>query len=509
MGGALMPPQPPAPETRQPAGEALRRVEDWLRHDRGQRRVLQPSPRLTVVEETGAGRSEYTYDRRGDVVAIVEASGARTTYAYDHLRRLVRVDQPAGTTHYTYGESDRLVGVDDRGTARRFEHDETGRITRIQPGGALPVGYRWDARGRPGTVALGDQVIARYDYDDARRLQSVRFANGVVERTRADPVDARPLRREVLRGGQVLFERAYAYGPSGQLVADGQRRYAYDELGRMVAVEDPRSGARWRYRYDGQDNRTEAEAAEAEAVTGSWRCGYDAENRLVELHAGGERVPVEHDRLGRRTRTGQWAYRYDDAAQLVQVRRLGDRVARLTYDHKGRLVLARFADRAERYLYGPDDELVAVTDEAGRPQRLFVRTPLGPLAELRGPVEAGEVLFLHTDHQGTCHLATDRSGEVAARLAYSPFGLPLAAPGALRPLFGGRLWHPELRLYAVGARWYDPELGRFLTPDSYTGAPDDERLVHPLWPASRQALARGQILGDWLRRPRVRNRYAY
>ncbi len=570
-----MPPQPPAPETRQPAGEALRRVEDWLRHDRGQRRVLQPSPRLTVVEETGAGRSEYTYDRRGDVVAIVEASGARTTYAYDHLRRLVRVDQPAGTTHYTYGESDRLVGVDDRGIARRFEHDETGRITRIQPGdagasvfrydshgrvveartsyvstchdydaggrlvgvrqtidgvtlelrlefdeagrlarmslpgSALPVGYRWDARGRPGTVALGDQVIARYDYDDARRLQSVRFANGVVERTRADPVDARPLRREVLRGGQVLFERAYAYGPSGQLVADGQRRYAYDELGRMVAVEDPRSGARWRYRYDGQDNRTEAEATEAEEVTGSWRCGYDAENRLVELHAGGERVPVEHDRLGRRTRTGQWAYRYDDAGQLVQVRRLGDRVARLTYDHKGRLVLARFADRAERYLYGPDDELVAVTDEAGRPQRLFVRTPLGPLAELRGPVEAGEVLFLHTDHQGTCHLATDRSGEVAARLAYSPFGLPLAAPGALRPLFGGRLWHPELRLYAVGARWYDPELGRFLTPDSYTGAPDDERLVHPLWPASRQALARGQILGDWLRRPRVRNRYAY
>src|SRR6266536_1066942 len=97
MGGALMPPQPPAPETRQPAG---------------------------------------------DVLAIVEASGARTTYAYDHLRRLVRVDQPAGTTHYTYGESDRLVGVDDRGISRRFEHDETGRITRIQPGDAGASGFR-------------------------------------------------------------------------------------------------------------------------------------------------------------------------------------------------------------------------------------------------------------------------------------------------------------------------------------------------------------------------------
>lgn len=577
-----MPPRPPAPEappsgTRQAQAEALRRVEDWLRHDTAQRRVLSPSPGITVVDEAGAGRSAYSHDRHGDLVTIVEPGGARTSYAYDHRRRLVSVDRPGGTTRYTYGQNDRLTGVDDDGVLRRFGHDPAGRVTTIRhgdagasvfrydaegrvveartgsvstrhdydtagrlvgvrqtidgvlielrlefdqagrlarmslPGSRRPIRYRWDARGRPAAVALGDEVIARYEYDDARRTQSVRFLNGVLERTCADPLDARPLRRQVLRGGQVLFERAYRYGPTGQLTADGPRRYAYDPLGRMIEVDD--AGAHWRYDYDARDNRIQVRATGPGQTSG--RCRYDTENRLVDIQPGG--MPVEHDRFGRRTRTGPWGYRYDDAGQLVEVRHRGDRVARLSYDHKGRLVLARFPDRVERYLYGADDELIAITDEAGRPRRLFVRTPLGLLAQLCGPAEAGDLLFTHLDHQGSCHLATDRSGAVVARLGYDPFGLPLTVPpsgsvpppGAVPPLFGGRLWHPELRLYAIGARWYDPALGRFLTPDSYTGAPDDERLVHPLWPASQQPLARSQILGDWLRRPRVRNRYAY
>src|SRR5205823_4492562 len=71
------------------------------------------------------------------------------------------------------------------------------------------------------------------------------------------------------------------------------------------------------------------------------------------------------------------------------------------------------------------------------------------------------------------------------------------------------LWYAEIGLLYFGARWYDPDLGRFLTPDSYTGAPDDLRLVNPLRPGSQQAAARAEILGEWLKQPRVRNPYAF
>ena len=557
------------------SAHALQRLEAWLRQDGARRRVESPSPGLTVVTEAGGGTSHYTYDRRGDLVDITEDDGRHVRFGYDGLRRLVSVERPGGTARYSYGANDRLVGIDDRGVVRRFEHDAAGRLTGLAhggagvcrfrydaagrvveartpavstrhaydpqgrlvgirqtvegvtlavglefdargrlaamalPGGGDPVRFRWDERGRPESVALGADVIARFAYDEQQRAQTVRFANGVTEHTFADPVDGRPLRRAVVRAGGSLTERAYRYGPTGQLVDDGVRRYTYDGLGRMVEAAEPQSGRWWRYRYDARDNITGAEAG-GEGPTTTRTYGYDHEDQLVEHQPGG--APLRHDRFGRRTRCGAWTYRYDDGGRLVEARHRGDLVARLVYDHKGRLALARFADRVERYLYGAGDELLAVTDEAGHPQRLSVRTPFGPLAEIHGPVGVGDVVFLHVDHQGTCHLATDRAGEVVAAPRYDPFGLPLAAraaqpPGAWR--FGDRPWLPELGLYAVGARWYDPAFGRFLTPDSYTGAPDDERLVHPLWPAQRQAADRTQIMGDWLRRPRVRNRYAY
>ena len=64
---------------------------------------------------------------------------------------------------------------------------------------------------------------------------------------------------------------------------------------------------------------------------------------------------------------GDWSYQYDGAGLLREVRRQGDWQARFTYDHKGRLALAEFPGRSERYLYGPADELLAVTDAAGAP----------------------------------------------------------------------------------------------------------------------------------------------
>jgi RHS repeat-associated protein len=76
-------------------------------------------------------------------------------------------------------------------------------------------------------------------------------------------------------------------------------------------------------------------------------------------------------------------------------------------------------------------------------------------------------------------------------------------------MFSGRRWDPQVGLYRFSARWYDPGLGRFLTPDAYTGAPDDARTTNPVWGAGHQAVQRAELLDAWLKRPRCRNPYAY
>ena len=337
------------------------------------------------------------------------------------------------------------------------------------------------------------------------RVPAVHLRNGVVEETAADEVDRRPVHLRIRKDGDLLFERVHAYGPEGRLISDGVRRYEYDALDRLRGVEE--KGRRWRYLYDAQDNRLRADGPDG---TRGYR--YDADDRLVEV-AGDDSFKISYDDFGRPVRrggpAGRWAYRYNDAGQLLEARHKGRTVARFTYDHKGRLVAMRSARRSERYLYGPDDQLVAVTDERGAPLRLYVWTPMGLLAEIHGSTDAGDVFFHHQDHRGTRHLVTGEDGRVAARWEYDPFGTPSGPAEKHLPMFGGRVWYQEVGLYYFGCRWYDPSLGSFLTPDTYTGRPDDERLLHPCRPAGSQALARSQILADWLKQPRVRNRYAF
>ena len=401
-------------------------------------------------------------------------------------------------------------------------YDAAGRLAEMTlPGSDIPVRYTWDERGRPQSVglglALGEEVLAQFSYQDEARLTVQQLGNGLTVETRANPTDFRPADLRVYRAGDEVFRQTLRYNPVGEIIDDGQRAYDYDTLGRLSAATDAATGQQWRFEYDAMDNRRTADTAD-----GQTQYRYDDANRLTTIENdgtietdGGETVHLRYDRWGRlvsrATPTETWSYRYDDAGQLHQVHRGAEIVARLLYDHKGRLVLARFRDRAERYLYGPADELLAVTDENGQPRRLLIRTPLGLLAEVHGPLDTGDRFYRHNDGGETSHRVTDSSGEVAARFRLSPFGCPLelSASNEHLPCFGGHFWQPELGLFYCGARWYDPALGRFLTPDTFTGGPDDERLIHPFAPASRQVSARQQILSEWLKQPRVRNRYVF
>ncbi|HWS86828.1 MAG TPA: RHS repeat-associated core domain-containing protein [Pyrinomonadaceae bacterium] len=530
---------------------AVERLEAFLADERRQRTRREHDGRLAEVCEAGGGLFLYSYDAAGDLAEIQEADGGRVSFAYDEQRRLSLVrDERFGTTRYRYGESGRLSEVEDDETRVRFEHDEAGRLVRALrgtagavvyeydaegrvtrartaacstehvydgagrvaeirqtlggvpltlslsydaggrlaevrlPGSGEPVVYEWDERGRPSAVRLGRRPFARFEYDGAARSATTRFASGVVERSFHDAAGGRALRREVVRGGEVLARRVNEYHPEGRLRSDGERSYEYDALGRLARARSEDGGGEWVYEYDSCDN----------LLQGARELSYDRRGRLASKCSRGS----EH------------AYRYDDAGQLTEVLRDGETRARFIYDHKGRLAASEAGARRERYLYGPGDELFAVTDWEGSPLRLLVRTPFGCVGEVRGPVESGAAFAIHQDERGGCFLLTDEDGRVAARPGFDPFGAPLSEDEAESPhTFGGRRWVAEVGLYYFGARWYDPEAGRFLTPDTYTARPDDARVVNPLCDAAAQAGLREAMLPGWLARPRLRNRYAF
>ena len=82
--------------------------------------------------------------------------------------------------------------------------------------------------------------------------------------------------------------------------------------------------------------------------------------------------------------------------------------------------------------------------------------------------------YYHSDHLGSSNIISDSQGNQAQLLEYTPFGLTKRAEGEYNTnyRFTGKLFD-NTGLYYYGARYYDPELGRFITADPTIQHPYD------------------------------------
>ena len=76
--------------------------------------------------------------------------------------------------------------------------------------------------------------------------------------------------------------------------------------------------------------------------------------------------------------------------------------------------------------------------------------------------------ILHTDHLGSASLTTDASGKRLGELRYKPYGETRYIWGVTRTdcRYTGQREEAGLGLYDYGARFYDPYINRWLSPDT-------------------------------------------
>ena len=95
---------------------------------------------------------------------------------------------------------------------------------------------------------------------------------------------------------------------------------------------------------------------------------------------------------------------------------------------------------------------------------------------------AGGMSFYHGDHLGSTGDITDQNGNLMQHTEYKPYGefSPTSATfgDTTDCLFTGQLFDKSTNLYYYNARYYDPELGRFITPDIMVQAPYDAQSLN-------------------------------
>ena len=161
------------------------------------------------------------------------------------------------------------------------------------------------------------------------------------------------------------------------------------------------------------------------------------------------------------------SYTYDRTGELLGVTGAAAGDVTYAYDAAGRRVERRVAGVVtDRFVYGAGGGPLARLDADGRLAQRFIG---GSRAHVPDVMLMGERrLALLTDHRGSVRLVVDAdTGEIAQRLDYDAWGRVLTdtQPGFQPFGFAGGLYEPATGLVQLGGRWYDPETGRFLTPD--------------------------------------------
>jgi RHS repeat-associated protein len=245
------------------------------------------------------------------------------------------------------------------------------------------------------------------------------------------------------------------------------------------------------YSYDAVGNRTE-ETITQRYTTNIDYSYYASSSRLKErVTDDGEKTAYVYDNNGNLIKKGTgytisgdsvifaldgeeyWEYEYDLLDRLTSVKKNGITVASYTYNHEGLRIKKEDLDRTIYYTFGLNGEVLYEQEDTGYMEYIYVGGQ--HFARVDGDVISGvaATYFYHTDHLGSTVLVTTENGEIVWSTEYTPFGSITLEEGQLdfkaAIKFTGKDLDEDAGLYYYNARWYDSEVGRFISADSYKG----------------------------------------
>ncbi|QIA02447.1 RHS repeat protein [Pseudomonas fluorescens] len=466
-----------------------------IENESGEKYRLDYTPTGLIRQETGfdGRRTAYAYDRNGhllektefgdDGTTLVTAyqrdaagrlllktlpDGVEVSYRYDRLGRLVGVDD--GQDHplaFEYDLQDRLVREHQGWGTLRYTYDACGQLTRMRLPDNSKLDYHYAKGGALTAIDLNGALLTRHVYQNGREQQR---QQGLLLSEYAYDEQGRLKSHAVGHQRSALYRRDFAYSAKGNLehIADtrhGQRSYTYDALDRLIRVRHTRDDLPENFAHDPAGNLLLQDRPGPTQIKGNRllmqgdrHYDYDAFGNLIRERRGRAQILITE-------------YRYDSQHRLIGLTRPDGNSASYQYDAFGRRIRKTVNGQTTEFFW-QGDHLIA--ESSPTQHRSFIYEPgtFRPLAMLdgKGPKRACP-FYYQLDHLGTPQELTDYSGEIVWSAKYSAYGkvtsLELATEDYLnQPLrFQGQYFDDESGLHYNRHRYYDPDVGRYLTPD--------------------------------------------
>lgn len=478
-----------------------------------------------TMKDPDRGSRSYVYDGDGRLTRSIDAMNKAIYYQYDGAGRLTGKSENGWNFSWANTYDQTMAGCYNAGHLTRndkgeqFCYDMAGRLRKLTSsafaGDAYlfdkPFEYGYDAGGRlkwksmPNGLNMGTSA-APITYDGAGRRYSIpgivnsityfadgqadtiTFANGVVSKYSYD-INHRLTNILTSKGAVVLQNLGYTRD-----VRDGK----------IQAMTSPTAGEGWSYTYDDLDRLLTATntgiASDSQSFayspTGSLlsnsRLGnysYPAQGpTAVRPHAVTQAgsLGMTYDANGNMLTKGANSFTWDAFGRLYYTT-VGASAGMVSNEY--RLDGSRYAKFINNSTGYSTNRMWYPTPEYSLSVPWSYNTPLLATATYEAVVEiaplasatlskvgtTGAVVtkWLHGDHLGSTHVITDSNGVEVQRQRHRPFGERFAATTTAHQKeidFLGERLDNETGLLYQRVRYFDPELARYISADSWSPA---------------------------------------
>jgi RHS repeat-associated protein len=426
----------------------------------------------------------YAYDVDGQLIKETRPGNDISNFIYDPLGRLTTADNPSSHVDRSYDDDSQLVTETTCANTGSPANPCSAPASGNQPTVSLTYGYfgdgqvksvsssdpnvpttlyTYDKLGRLASIQDGTQSPFTFGYNSLGQLNSINRPNGVVDALSYNASGDLTNRDDTVNtpnGPTVVARYDYGIDPvTGRRASmtdnSGTTNYTYYDNGWLQSATHPAGSgiANETYTYDAAGNRS----------SGSTTSTYDAADRIQSDGTFVYTFDGEGNLLSKTPAKGGpgTSYSWDSDHELRSITYPDGTSSAFRYDAFGRRIAATNGAQENRFVFN-GLSVLGNYNSANQLQTSYV----GGLES----VAQGQPAYYLSDGLGSVRALTDSTGAITATYNYDSFGVP-AQTNPSSPnneTFAGYQYDQTSGLYDAGARYYDPNIGRFLSEDPLT-----------------------------------------
>lgn len=401
----------------------------------------------------GGFKAKYNYGQLwSEIIKTIDGKDYKTRYEYDLQGRISKLTYPDGEeVIYSYNEGGLLKSITGiQVYIENIKYDLFGQRTYVKYGNGTEMTYRYDDNNRALDILTvkdrNGQELMSYDYnfDDIGNVNYIGDRPcGITKSEQFYVTDSFSGRLEGYTGkyyvnGTDLSTNAFQYDDENRIKQknQGNTSYVYTYLPGLHALDKITTatlgvpGDTLQFAYDDFGNMKEKEYI-GKSSTNTQNYIYDSSNNLKTITGDKLKLEMTYDNMGRR-----YKKTYGDGVSVI---------------------------KETVFVNGFYTVSGSITDKHISDGKGIIATKVGNTAD--------GIKFYHSNHIGSTALLTDKNSSKSQSYLYYPYGetwineSPQTGGNDITRLFTGQEFDRESGLYYYNARYFDPALCVFTSPD--------------------------------------------